>query len=323
MNKLILVCVFFSFMIVSGQTIRVKAEKGDGIFSLLRKQGLNPGKYYADFIALNEGSIKNGSELKEGIEYQIPDAPDSYKKTALNVTENSQQDRPIFDDELASINAKSTKLSNAVIYLVPGLTGIEGLNELKSVRNKVLKEIAQELMVHGAQVYLINALDNNPILPVPVEKSNARSEEAIAGQEQLNHFVETININYLKNTGKYQRVVVLNFNETAYDSKFYKISLFHHGNSQEGSRFAQTLQDIFDQNAILPTKENPIATFENPNNLFLAKNALPPITMIDIVGKESSFKDAKRIAINPKAGLLTSIITNGVLSDYANLSIEE
>ena len=69
---------------------------------------------------------------------------------------------------------------------------------------------------------------------------------------------------------------------------FYKISLFFHGNSQEGSRFAQTLQDIFDQNAILPTKENPIATFENPNNLFLAKNALPPITRSEErrVGKE-------------------------------------
>ena len=72
MKSSMLAIFLLSTILCSGQTIKVKAEQGDGIFSLLRKQGLNPGKYYVDFIQLNEALIKNGSELSLGVEYQIP-----------------------------------------------------------------------------------------------------------------------------------------------------------------------------------------------------------------------------------------------------------
>ena len=83
---------FSSFLLLSTQTITVTAEKGDGIFSLLRKQGLNPSKYYAQFIELNQSTIKNGSELVLGQEYLVPDAPDSFKKMAVNAKEDLKED---------------------------------------------------------------------------------------------------------------------------------------------------------------------------------------------------------------------------------------
>ena len=37
---------------------KVVAEQGDGIFSLLRKQGLDPAKHYGEFLELNSDKIK-------------------------------------------------------------------------------------------------------------------------------------------------------------------------------------------------------------------------------------------------------------------------
>lgn len=309
-----------SCFLVGGQTQQVKAEKGDGIFSLLRKQGLDPVKYYAEFIQLNQANIKNGSQLSEGLEYIIPDAPDSYKKTALSVSKNPYEERPIFNKELAAINAKSDKLNNGIIYLLPGRNGLQKSNRLKQVRNQILKNVAQELMVHGAKVFLVHELDS--VLGNTTAETSSGTEIAFADKRHMQHFVGTINKQFLKNNGKYQRVLVLNFNDTAEKSKYYDISIFHHEKSMEGERFAQTLQDIFSKNSVKNPKENPIDVFENADNLYLVKNVLPPVTMIDVRGADNTKAD-NAISIRPREKLLTDIITNGVLSDYADLYVEE
>ncbi len=142
-----------------GQTSEyvVVAESGDGIFSILRKQGLNPAKYYAQFVELNKKNLRNGSELHLGRAYIIPHAVDSFKKTAVVVKASEFKEEAIFESELATISPKSTKLKNAVIYLISG----NNLNKTSSSVNRITEEItinlAQELMVHGAQVYLIKS----------------------------------------------------------------------------------------------------------------------------------------------------------------------
>ncbi len=319
--RLMLVTLFLgTCFFVSAQTIKVKAEQGDGIFSLLRKQGLDPSKYYAEFVELNEANIKNGSQLYLGKEYLIPDAPDSFKKMALNVTEDVKKDLPIFDEELAKISPKSDKLHEAVLYLLPGINGIKESTQLENTRNQIMRNVAKELMVHGARVYLVEELEEES--EILLGESNLGVENAIADRKQMQHFVGTINTHYLQNVGKYQRVVVLNFNENAESSKYYEVSIFHHGKSPEGERFAQTLQGIFTKNSIRKSKENTVEIFENSNNLYLAKNVLPPVTMIDIYGTDKT-NTTERISISPREKLLTNIITNGVLTDFANLSIEE
>lgn len=287
-NTLIIALLCGSFT-ATAQTVKVKAVQGDGIFSMLRKQGLNPSKYYAAFVELNQANLKNGSQLHLGREYIMPEAPDSYKKMALSVTENSQEDRPIFNEELAQISAKSNELQEAVLYLVPGVNGVKQSKDLQAVRNLVMKNIAQELMVHGARVYLVNALDDQE--EGQVEKALPGTETAIASKNQMQHFVGAINKHYLQNVGKYQRVLVLNFNDTADQGSYYDVSIFHHQKSEEGEQFAKVLRGIFTQNSIKKAKENPVGVFEHANNLYLAKNVMPPVTMVDVVGA----KDRKSV----------------------------
>ena len=323
MKPLILILVFSCSFLTTAQTITVKAESGDGIFSILRKQGLDPVKYYADFVHLNLNNLKNGSELYLDREYVIPDAPDSFKKMALSISEGIDKESPIFDKELGSISPKSERLKNAVIYLLSGQNGVRGSRELQFVRNQIVRSVAQKLIVHGAKVYLIDELKDDDILSSPsVIKDGDTTENAIADQNQMQHYVEIINKRYLKNMGKYQRIVVINLNNTVKDSKHFEVSIFHHGKSTEGERFAKSLQHIFNKNSIENEQKNFTEVFANSSNLYLVTNVLPPVTMIDI-GDSRNPSIEERISISSQENVLTNIITNGVLTDYANLSIED
>lgn len=323
MRILLISLLFFSFFQLNGQKILVKAEQGDGIFSILRKQGLNPAKYYADFVSLNHDNLKNGSELFLDREYIIPDAPDSFKKMALNVVDGFKGEESIFNHELAEISPKSERLKNAVIYLLPGSNASGTSRDLQIVGQQIVRNLAQELMVHGAKVYLLKELDHlTDGKQNGTDTSSNNVENAIADQQQMQHYIETINQRYLKNTGKYQRILVINLNETVKQSKYFEVSIFHHGKSSQGERFAKSLQQIFNQNSIQNDQKDYTEVFANSTNLYLATNVLPPVTMIDI-GDSKNPSIEERISINSREELLTNIITNGVLTDYANLSIEE
>lgn len=71
----------------------VKAQQGDGIYSLLRKAGLNPSSYYADFIALNKDRLNNGTELYKGKSYllPLPDNTGSDNDELVTASSNGEQ----------------------------------------------------------------------------------------------------------------------------------------------------------------------------------------------------------------------------------------
>ena len=137
----------------------------------------------------------------------------------------------------------------------------------------------------------------------------------------MQYYVDAINQRYLKNQGKYQRVLVMNLNKSLTNSNNFGVSIFHHGNSLEGERFANSLQAIFNQSHTVVQQEN-TAIFKNDLNLFLVKNVVPPITMITVHEAEGYGKRG-RISSTANKKVLTEIITSGVLKDYAELSVEE
>ena len=96
----------------------VVAKNGDGIFSMLRNEGIDIVKYYAKFVELNAAKIENGSHLAIGVEYQIPNAPDSFKNMGRNVQWPDGVETAIFEGKLASLKKRDSSLKNTVYYLV-------------------------------------------------------------------------------------------------------------------------------------------------------------------------------------------------------------
>ena len=301
---------------------RVVAENGDGIFSILRKQGLDPVKYYEEFVELNQDNLKNGSELHLGREYIIPYAADSYKNTAIEVSAKSKTEEPIFNDELDNISPKSSRLKNAVIYLISGNNLNNSSSSINSITDAITLNLAEELMVHGAQVYLIKSDLKEKQKPFKVALDQ-NTEGAMAEISQMREYVEVINKKYLKHQGKYQRLLITRVRNDDIKSKHCKVSVYHHNNSENGRSIASNIQRIFKENSIKRKSFKEYTdVFTDKNNLYLAKNALPAITLIDI-DKENKPTIDDVILVDSNQALLSNLIASGVLIDYADLEIDK
>lgn len=288
----------------------VVAKQGDGIFSLLRKQGLDPVKHYEEFLLLNEGKIKNGSFLQVGVEYQIPEATDSFKKTGVHILAQNGIEEPIFDKELGSMSLKSEKLKDAVYYLVVD-SEIQQDNDFLP---EITQNLAAELMVHGAKVYILD--NKNP------EFSTANDDSVLTQTKKMGNYVEAINKRYIQNSGKYQRVLVIRANELTGKGNM-NVAVYHYNKSEEGQRLAANIQNVFKKNSVSNHSYQDInMIFEDKASLYLARNVLPAISLLTM--ENASPKSVgDKIAVRPDKKLLANMLTNGIMNDFADLDIEE
>ncbi len=282
--------------------LTVVAESGDGIFSILRKQGVHPKKYYETFLKLNEEHIKNGSELKEGWAYKIPDAPDSFKKMGRAISLPSGDETSLFGTELAKLDLKSEELKGAVYYLI-----VEDSGQNQDFISTIATNLASRLLVNGAKVYVIKVVDG----------ALQKNEMALSQQ-----YVDAVNKRYLKNQGKYQRLLLLRSNGTL-QGKNLDLAFYHHDGSNEGQRLADNLEMIFAKNSKkVVAVENSQDVLKKKGNLFLAKNILPAITVLYISDSKNKSKEGKLI-VRKDQKALTQMIAKGMFQDYADLEIKE
>lgn len=280
------------------------AEKGDGIISILRGEGLDVNTYYQKFLDLNEGNISNGSLLKLGKTYKIPAGPDSFRNMGrkINVAENVES--AIFDTKLYSLRKKDTLLRNTVYYLLFDKfneTDLKHVNATSENRNEIALAIAEELLEQGARVFLFE-----------YNQENAAS---------LGDYVAAINTRFLKFKNEYQRLLVLDVDNGDF-GKTSIVSIEHNQKSEEGKKFANNLARIFkNQKMKLNDKTNKDGVFNDKTNIYLANNVLPAMTYIKIDNFSKNVVD-KEIAKTNKTKFV-DILTTGIQIDYSNIVIED
>lgn len=282
----------------------VVAEQGDGIFSLLRKQGLNPIKHYGEFIDLNSENIKDGSFLQIGVEYKVPITEDSFKKTGVLVQANNDIDKPIFDKELELMSLESERLKDAVYYLI---VENETMGHNDFVRD-VVQNLTTKLMVNGAKVYVMGDEVSKDSLNIWTER------------QRMGRYVEVINERYLQNNGKYQRVLFIRDNGAA-ENEDLDVAVYHYDKSEQGQRFAENIKNVFKKNSISnETYKDVNLVFEDQNNLYLAKNILPAISLLTLENASKESND--KIAVRPDKRKFAGWISSGIMNDYVDLEIE-
>ncbi|WP_421824144.1 hypothetical protein [Flagellimonas oceanensis] len=308
--KLRLTLIFWvgAFAFLLGQEVEyyhVVAEQGDGIFSLLRKQGLDPAKHYGEFLELNSDKIKEGTALKLGEKYKIPYADDSFKKKGVLVEAVKDAEAPIFDKELGQMSLKSDRLKDAVYYLIA-----ENSSETdKSFVKDVSQRIAAELMMNGAQVYVVG----DEIM----EDLGAESEST---ENAMGDYIKVINKRYIQNTGKYQRVLFIRA-ENVSGSGNMDVAVYHYNKSAQGQRFAENIQHVFKENSISNTTiDEASLIFEDMNSLYLARNILPAISLLTIESTKNTSKS--KISLKPNKKEFANLISNGIINDYVDLEFD-
>jgi N-acetylmuramoyl-L-alanine amidase len=301
--------------------IQVRVQDGDGIFSLLRRHGLNPGVHYASFVKLNSKNIKNGSELYLDRLYILPKTTSGDEVFSTTLLDLRRTTTDIIDNQLEEISPKSERLKNAVIHLL-AVDRPNKTDKIKLLTNEILLAVANKLMLAGAKVYIYQ---ENQTLTTAIENLNPErdntTEISMGVLEQMGTYVDQINGNFLRNQGKYQRILAINLDNSARNGSTFDISIFHHDKSEMGARLANNIQQIFNKHSLTNQTKDYTEVFKNNNNLYLANNALPAITLIDI-GDSSSTNLEERISIKSDKIAITSLITSGVLNDYSNISLE-
>lgn len=178
---------------------KVVAENGDGIYVLLRKNGLDPVKYFQAFLELNAANIGKDNSLYIGRTYLLPLAAAATPETLLASTaaetkpapaapsekpaastaaastakvELGVLDVPLFGKKYSRVEVKDLQLKGAVYYLIaghggpdPGAIGKYGAHDLAEdeYAYDVTIRLARRLMEHGAIVYMIIQDENDGI----------------------------------------------------------------------------------------------------------------------------------------------------------------
>ncbi len=289
------VCSIFLYScIIQGQDSlkTVIAKDGDGIFSVLKREGIIGDKYYVEFVELNKDKINNGTVLQIGETYKIPNAPDSFKNMGRKIVLSKGIDFPIFTEDIRSLKREGKVLKNTIYYLIFDEFDGDNLKLIKSktqTNDAIAKAIAKELMQQGARVFLFEYNSNET--------------------PSLGDYVDAINKRYLKYAGQHQRLLFVNLNQEALGQDT-SVSVSHYEKSKEGAQFAKSLEKMFyAKNVKLISSEKNV--FTDNVNLYLAKNAMPTMTYVSLVTKDIDNKD------------FVNKITKGIKNDYSKLSFDE
>jgi N-acetylmuramoyl-L-alanine amidase len=315
----------------------IVAQKGDGILSLLRKQGMNPYEAYDHFIALNMDNLRDSIHLYEGRTYKIPQIPldtvtvvDSIQEQSTKIKEIKGKEFSIFGKKHALVLPKSERLKGTVYYLVSGHGGPDP-GAMAVYRGKSIAEdeyayditlrLAKELMAHGATVHIIirdpdDGIRDDRILEIDRDEVNYPEETIPLNQvARLKQRVEAVNKLYLKNKEKYQRLIVTHVDSR---SKGQNIDVFfyHHEKSKNGKKLAESIHKTFQKKykKFQPNRTYS-GTFGDRTSLYLVKKTHPAMAYIEI-GNIRNKKDQRRILDPDNRQALAKWISEGILLDY-------
>lgn len=307
----------------------VSAKQGDGIYSLLRNQGIDPTKYYTEFVSLNQEKIKEGSQLVVGETYMLPFAPDSVKELGTEIDLDEGVKYPIFGDKLALVTPKSKKLEDAVYYLVSGHGGPDP-GAVETHNGKTIAEdeyayditlrLAKELLSHGAKVFVIvrdedDGIREEETLEVDRDEVVYPNKKIPLNQlARLEQRVETVNKLYLQNSGKYQRLIVTHVDSRS-EGQNVDVFFYHHKKSKNGLRLAESIHNTFKKNykKYQPNRQY-TGTFTDRNSLYLVRNTLPAMVYIEI-GNIRNAKDQKRILNPDNRQAMANWMLQGIMLD--------
>ncbi len=315
----------------------VTAEKGDGIYSLLRKQGVNPYEYYHEFIDINLENLRDSIHLLEGKTYAIPKVQldtvslvDSVQKQSTEIKEVESKTYDIFGEDHKTVLTKSERLKGAVYYLVSGHGGPDpgamAVYAGKSISEDeyaydITLRLAKELLAHSATVYIIirdedDGIREERILEIDRDEVAYPDKSIPLNQlARLQQRVDIVNDLYKKNKGTYQRLIVTHVDSRSMGQNIY-VFFYHHEKSKNGKRLAESIHTTFDAKykQYQPNRTYS-GTFEDRTSLFLVKKTHPAMTFIEI-GNIRNKKDQRRILDPDNRQALAKWISEGVILDY-------
>lgn len=303
----------------------LRARRGEGIWSLLRRAGLRPTPAgIREFKRLNRGRLIRGDQLVRGRSYAIPDLPGSTAAGAeIEVV-------PIFGPDHERVERKSNRLAGHVYYIVsghggpdPGTIGRYAGRALPEdeVAYDVSLRLARRLIQEGATVHLIVQDPNDGIRDVtrfPVDRDErylGGRRISLSQRRRLRDRVRIINRLYQehRSSAKLQRLVALHVDargtrhEPQIDVHFQVVS-------DRGRPLANVLLATFrDEYARVQPGRGYQGTVEH-RNLYVLRETKPVAVLVEL-GNIRHPRDQQRLTRPRNRHALAEWLARGLLRE--------
>ncbi|TBN01352.1 N-acetylmuramoyl-L-alanine amidase [Hyunsoonleella flava] len=327
----------------------VIAEKGDGIYVLLRKHGLEPTENFRAFIKLNKDKLKPDNGLLIGKTYLLPlikrdtvvTAKDisikdsipiilvSKPKDSIVVPEIETITNSLFGEKHKVFPKESETLKGAVYYLISGHGGPDP-GAIETYAGKLISEdeyaydvtlrLARKLLANGAKVYIIikdknDGIRDKRVLEVDYDEVYYPNHSISLNQKlRLRERTKVVNKLYLKHKGAYQRLIVTHIDSRS-KGKNIDVFFYHHQKSKSGKKLAQNIHNTFKKKY---AKHQPNRTYSgtvSSRSLYVIKNTLPAMVYIEL-GNIKNKKDQRRILNWENREALAKWFYEGLLVDF-------
>ncbi len=330
--------IFVLFLLQSIFTIHsfaqskvVTAQKGDGIYSLLKRYGYSISESMDSFIVLNKKHIGKNNALFAGVKYKLPDpkvssaapATGTAKKKIKTVHYN------IFGKKYADIEITGNELKGAVYYLVgghggpdPGAVGKHKGHQIceDEYAYDVILRLARNLIAEGATVYLITRDKNDGIRDESYLKAD-KDEVCYPNQpiplsqmKRLRQRTRAVNQLYKKHKGAYQRMIAAHVDSR---SKKENIDVFFYFDkrSKTGEKTANILKNTFEKKYKEKQPGRGYRGTVSARNLYVVRNTYPPAVFIEL-GNMNHQRDIKRLVVSDNRQALANWLAIGLEKDF-------
>ncbi|WP_372774198.1 N-acetylmuramoyl-L-alanine amidase [Mangrovibacterium sp.] len=336
-----------SLIILSLQVLRaqdyptVKAERGDGIYSILKRHNLSPGEYLNPFIELNKDKLGKNNSVFVGQSYRLPVAgttggsnePAVSGDAAAKVSSagGKMMTNSLYGDKYSRFSVVDNSLEGAVFYLVsghggpdPGAIGHLGKNLLceDEYAYDVTLRLSRSLEEHGAKVYMIIQDKNDGIRDASIlspDKDEVCYPSSSIPRNQtmrLRQRTDAVNKLYVANKGRFQRLVIIHVDSR---SKGENIDVFfyHDKQSNTGKKLAWNLQKTFKEKYDYYQPNRGYQGTVSMRNLYVLKYSYPAAVFIEL-GNINHTRDQQRFMIENNRQALANWLCDGLIKDFKN-----
>jgi len=321
--------IFLAFLLFAGslsaQQTEVVAEKGEGIYRLLIRNGYAYPRDLEAFIELNRERLGPGNTLYAGRKYQLP-SKTGETKTEANATIRRFE---IFGKEYADVEVIDKRLKGAVYYLVaghggpdPGAIGTYGNHKLceDEYAYDVTLRLARNLTQHEATVYMIT-LDSNDgirddsyLKPDKDEVCYPKLKIPLNQMRRLKQRTDAVNKLFQKNRGSFQRMIAIHVDSRSRGENI-DVFFYHDKRSNTGRKAAGILQKTFQNKYDQHQPGRGYNGTVSNRNLYVVRNTYPVAIYIEL-GNINHHRDQQRFIIPSNRQALANWLFEGLLEDY-------
>lgn len=317
---------------------KIKAQKGDGIYLMLKQNGLAPAEYFNQFIELNKSNLGKNNSLIIGRTYLLPVNAENKTKIqdSAPVTAVSHEKivYEIFGNKYKEVTIKNRELNRAVFYLMSGHGGpdpgaIGMLNGHLLCEDEyaydVTLRLARNLVECGATVYMIirdlnDGIRDDQFLPPDKDEVCFPDNPIPLSQlARLRQSTKAVNKLYAENKGKFQRLVVIHVDSRS-ERENIDVFFYHDKGSNTGKRLANTLKETIGQRYARHQPTRGYKGSVSERNLYVIKNSLPPSVFIEL-GNINHTRDQQRFIFSDNRQAVANWLRDGLIDDF-NKSIK-